>query len=43
LGEEEIRMEIGYLEIKDRIKSDHPPIVAWMKKGQRLRMEKKSG
>jgi len=36
LGEEEIREEMGYLEIKDRIELDHP-VIAWMRKGVRRR------
>jgi len=37
LGEEEIREEMGYLEIRDRIESNHHPVIAWMRKGERWR------
>jgi len=37
LGEEEIREEMGYLEIRDRIESDHHSVIAWMRKGERRR------
>jgi len=32
---------MGYLEIKDRIESDHPPVIAWMRKGERRRRKEK--
>jgi len=37
LGEEEIREEIGYLEIRDRVESNHHSMIAWMRKGERRR------
>jgi len=37
LREEEIREEIGYLEIRDRVESNHLPVIAWMRKGERMR------
>jgi len=37
LGEKEIREEMGYLEIRDRIESDHHSVIAWMRKGGRRR------
>jgi len=37
LGEEEIREEIGHLEIRDRVESNHHPMIAWMRKGERMR------
>jgi len=42
-GEEEIReiREMGYLETRDRIESDHPPVIAWMRREREGRMEKK--
>jgi len=43
LGEEEIREEIGYLKIRDRIESDHPSLVAWMRIEREGGMEKKGG
>gem|GEM_PF-5509377 len=33
----EIREEMGYLEIRDRIESDHHSLIAWMRKGERTR------
>jgi len=43
LGEEEIREEMGYLEIRDKIESDHPPVIAWMRREREGGMEKKRG
>gem|GEM_PF-6207750 len=37
LGEEEIREEIRYLEIRDKIESNNHPVIAWMRKGERKR------
>jgi len=31
LGEKEIREEMGYLEIIDRIESDHHPVMSWIR------------
>jgi len=36
--EEETR-EMGYLEIRDRIESDHHTVIAWMKKREREKEE----
>jgi len=43
LEEEEIREEMRYLEIRDRIESDHPPVIAWMRREREGGMMKKGG
>jgi len=37
LEEEQIREEMEYLEIRDRIELDHHPVIAWIRKGERRR------
>jgi len=37
LGKKEMKEEIRYLEIGDRIESDHYSVVAWMRRGERRR------
>jgi len=41
LEEEELREEMGHLEIRDGIKSDHPPVITWMRREREGGMEKK--
>jgi len=43
LGEKEIREEMGYLEIRDRIESDHHPVIALMRKGEEWKRKEKNG
>jgi len=43
IGGKEIREEMEYLEIKDMIESDHPPVIAWMRRERERRKNGEEG